>query len=81
MSQTLGSPRHEALRAFLVRERRKAGLTQAEVADRLDRYQSFISTVESGQRRIDVVEFLELADAVGFDPRQAIQQLLKVKRR
>jgi HTH-type transcriptional regulator/antitoxin HipB len=72
MSQTLRSPRHEALRALIVEKRKKAGLTQVEVTKRLKRYQSFIATVESGQRRIDVVEFLDLADAIGFDPRGAL---------
>jgi transcriptional regulator with XRE-family HTH domain len=80
MSQTLGSPRHEALRALIVEQRKKAGLTQAEVAKRLKRYQSFVATVESGQRRIDVVEFLDFADAIGFDPRDAIKQLRAIRR-
>ena len=80
MSRTLLSPRHEALRGLIVEKRKKAGLTQAEVAKRLKRYQSFIATVESGQRRIDVVEFLDLADAIGFDPRDAIKQLRAVRR-
>jgi transcriptional regulator with XRE-family HTH domain len=80
MSQTLRSPRHEALRALIVEKRKKAGLTQAEVAKRLKRYQSFIATVESGQRRIDVVEFLDLADAIGFDPRDAIKYLRAIRR-
>ena len=80
MSQTLQSPRHEALRALLVEKRKKAGLTQAEVAKRLRRYQSFVATVESGQRRIDVVEFLDFADAIGFDPREAIKCLRAVRR-
>jgi len=31
--------------------------------------------IESGQRRIDVVEFLDLASAIGFDPRDAIKRL------
>ena len=75
MPQTLRSPRHEALRALLVEKRKKAGLTQAEVARKLGRYQSFVATVESGQRRIDVVEFLDFAEAIGFDPREAIKRL------
>src|SRR3984893_7788776 len=50
MSQTLGSSRHEALRALIVEKRKKAGLTQAQVAKRLRRYQSFVATVEGGQR-------------------------------
>jgi len=78
MPRTLQSPRHEALRAFLQEKRLKAGMTQQDVADKLERYQSFIATVESGQRRIDVVELLEFADAIGFDPREAIRRLLAV---
>ncbi|MGJ4993744.1 helix-turn-helix domain-containing protein [Bradyrhizobium sp. HKCCYLS3077] len=78
MSQTLQSPRHEALRAFIVEKRKKAGLTQAEVAAKLGRYQSFIANVESGQRRIDVVELIDIANAIGFDPREAIKRLKSV---
>jgi hypothetical protein len=51
------------------------------VAKRLRRYQSFVATVESGQRRIDVVELLDLADAIGFDPREAIRRLAAIKAR
>ena len=80
MPKTLRSPRHEALIALLVKERKKAGLTQADVAKRLRRYQSFVATVEGGQRRIDVVEFLDFADAIGFDPRDAIRRLRAVGR-
>ena len=79
MSQTLQSPKHEALRAFIVEKRKKAGLTQSEVAAKLGRYQSFIANIESGQRRIDVVELLDLAAAIGFDPRDAIKRLKSVR--
>jgi transcriptional regulator with XRE-family HTH domain len=81
MSRTLNSPRHEALTRFLVHKRKKAGLTQAEVAAKLRRYQSFVATVESGQRRIDVIEFMDLADAIGFDPREAIKMLRSIRAR
>jgi transcriptional regulator with XRE-family HTH domain len=77
MSRTLRSPRHEALRALL-RERRKAGsLTQAELASRLERPQSFIADVENGQRRLSVVEFIEYAEALDFDAARAIRFLMK----
>jgi transcriptional regulator with XRE-family HTH domain len=81
MPDTLRSPRHEALRAFLVERRKKAGLTQADVAARLGRYQSFVATVESGQRRVDVVEFLDFAEAIGFNPREAIARISSTKRK
>jgi transcriptional regulator with XRE-family HTH domain len=76
MSRTLQSSRHEALRAFLVEKRKKARLTQAAVAKKLKRYQSFVANVETGQRRLDVVELLAFAEAIGFDPRDAIKRLL-----
>jgi hypothetical protein len=60
-------------------KRKKAGLAQAEVATKLRRYQSFVATVEGGQRRTDVVELLAFAEAIGFDPRGAIKRLSSVK--
>jgi transcriptional regulator with XRE-family HTH domain len=52
----------------LIERRKAAGLTQAQLADRLGRSQSFIARLESGQRRrVYVVELLELAEVLGFD--------------
>jgi transcriptional regulator with XRE-family HTH domain len=55
-----------------------AGLTQGDVAERLRRPQSFVSNYESGQRRLDVVEFLEVCKAISLNPRQAIVDLLRI---
>jgi transcriptional regulator with XRE-family HTH domain len=59
--------------------RKKSGLTQAEVAQRLGQYQSYVARVESGQRRIDVIEFLDLAEAIGFDPQRVMKRLRAVR--
>ncbi len=75
MPRTLRSPRQKALVGLMIEQRKKAGLTQAQLAKRLRRYQSFVATVESGQRRIDVIEFLDFAEAIGFDPIDAIKKL------
>ena len=77
MSQHRNSPRHEALRAFIVEKRTKAGLRQVDVAKRLKRYQSYVTHIETGQKEVGVVELLELADAIGFDPREAIKVVMK----
>jgi transcriptional regulator with XRE-family HTH domain len=53
-------------------------MTQADLAARLGEYQSFVARLESGQRRVDVVEFLALAEALGFDPTRAISALRKL---
>jgi cyanate lyase len=79
MSRTLRSSRHEALRSFLVEKRKKTGLTQTDVAKKLRRYQSFVASVEGGQRKVDVVELLAFAEAIGFDPREAIKRLMSTR--
>lgn len=52
----------------LVAARKSSGLTQAELSIRLDRPQPFISKVERGVRRIDVIEFYAIARALKLDP-------------
>lgn len=79
MSTTINSPRHHALIELLIERRKSAGLTQSDVAKKLRRYQSHVAIVESGQRRVDVVEFLEFARAIGFDAQTALAEIEKVK--
>jgi len=81
MSRTIGSARHKALVTFIAERRLKAGLRQVDVAKKLGRYQSYVTLVETGQRRIDVVELMALADAIGFDPREVIKHLEKVAKK
>jgi transcriptional regulator with XRE-family HTH domain len=60
----------ETYRRFLARlreARRQAGLTQAEAARRLGKPQSFLSKCESGERRVDFIELLALAELYGVD--------------
>jgi transcriptional regulator with XRE-family HTH domain len=75
MSRVLQSPRHEALRAFIVEKRKAAGLTQAEVGKKLGRHQPFVSEVEAGQRRVSAVELMDIAEAIGFDPYEAVDRM------
>jgi transcriptional regulator with XRE-family HTH domain len=64
---TLKSKRHRILITFLIEHRRAAGLTQTQLADRLGKSRSFITRLESGRRRVYVVELLQLAEVLGFD--------------
>jgi transcriptional regulator with XRE-family HTH domain len=73
--KTLGTHRHQSLIAMLIEKREASGLTQTELAARLGEYQSFVARLESGQRRVDVVEFIDLAKILGFDPSSAIKKL------
>lgn len=56
---------YDLFRAYLRSTRRAAGLTQVELAERLDETQTFISKVERGERRLDVVELRRFCRALG----------------
>jgi transcriptional regulator with XRE-family HTH domain len=73
LGKTLGSARHKVLVDLIVAKREAAGLTQTQLAEKLGEYQSFVARLESGQRRIDVIEFMNLASELGFDPAKAIR--------
>lgn len=79
--KTLGTERHKALITYLIEARERAGLTQTELAEKLGEYQSFVARLESGQRRVDVVEFLDLAEILGFDATSVMNILKKSKAR
>ncbi len=69
------SPRHDLLREILASQRDAAGVTQVELAARLRRPQSWVSKVENGERRIDVVEFLEVVEALGCSAHDILFEL------
>ena len=79
MQKTLQSNRHRALIDFLISQREKIGMTQADLAASIDEYQSFVARLESGQRRVDVVEFMELAEVLKFDEKDALQHLSRIQ--
>ena len=68
MAKTLRSDAHGALLMSLKQAREAAGLTQAVVAARLGKPQSYMAKIERGERRLDVVEFVALAQALEADP-------------
>jgi len=62
MGKTIYSKSHRYIVEQLIKARKKAGLKQKDVAGKLKRTQSYISKMEAGQRRIDVVQLKELAE-------------------
>ena len=65
MQKSQHTSAYRRLTPALRKAREEAGLTQAEVAEKLGVYASFVSKVESGERRIDVVELKHFCDALG----------------
>ena len=68
MQKSLKSPEYARLIAALVAVRHTAGIRQQALAKKLGRPQSFVAKYEGGERRIDVVEFIAIARALGADP-------------
>ena len=68
----------DAYRCFLkilVQARTDAGFTQQQLADRLGKPQSYVSKYESGERRLDVVEFVQAVHALGMDAAPLLDRL------
>jgi transcriptional regulator with XRE-family HTH domain len=65
VEKSIYSRQYQELCTLLRQLRREAGLTQADVAKRLDVPQSFVSKYESGERRLDVIELRHVAEAIG----------------
>lgn len=77
MPRDLHSPRYQALRESIRAERKARGLSQVQVAKALGRPQSYVADFERRERRIDVVEYLALAEAIGFDPLAVLSAVMK----
>lgn len=61
---------------ILMAERKRLRLTQVDLACRLGKPQSFVSSYESGQRRLDLVEFLRVAHALELDPQMLFRDVV-----
>ena len=75
MPTTLHSRLYKNFRVLLIERRKEAGLTQEALAQKLSKPQSFVSKYEKGERRLDVIEYLDVAAAIGFDPQKLIGEL------
>ncbi|RDI59189.1 helix-turn-helix domain-containing protein [Microvirga subterranea] len=75
MQKSIYTQQHQRLCELLIEARKKAGLTQVEVAERLGKPQSFVAKYEGGERRLDVIEFLAVADVIGVVPASLLDLL------
>ena len=76
LRKTLRTRGHRTLISILVAARQQAGLSQRDLATRLKRPHSFVGRVEAGDRRIDVIEFIEIVRVLDADPAILFAKLL-----
>lgn len=67
--------RRKLLLQILREARLEAGMRQVDVAKVLNRPQSYVAKIESGERKIDFIEFLEFTKALGLDPVSLVKKL------
>ena len=79
MQKSLKSAEYARLVETLIAVRKDAGIRQQALAKKLGRPQSFIAKYEGGERRIDVVEFITIARALGADPVKLFRNFLAGK--
>jgi len=79
MAKAKFSPAYSRLRRLLIKARTDAGLKQADLARKLGKPQSYVSKIEAGERRLDVIEFADLASAIGVDPVRLLKRVLAAK--
>lgn len=77
MPKSVFSDAHKIVVETLVSARKEAGLRQVELAQRIGKDQTYISRIEQGQRRVDVLEFYALARAMGCDPVALYETLVR----
>ncbi len=73
MQKSVHSEQYKKVLDWLISARKDAGLTQQQVADQLGKPQSFVAKYEGGERRLDIVEFVEIAKLLSVGPEDAIR--------
>jgi transcriptional regulator with XRE-family HTH domain len=71
------TPAADAISDAVVQLRRRAGMTQRQLAAAVGREQNFVARIEQGQRRVDVVEWIQICRAAGADADAEIAALVK----
>ncbi|MFC4349524.1 helix-turn-helix domain-containing protein [Kordiimonas lipolytica] len=73
--KSLRTPGQQQLQKMLKEAREKANLPQTAVAEHMGLVQADISKIESGERRLDVIEFIKLSEIIGLDINTAIESI------
>lgn len=76
MSRSTHNTDYQLLLSVLKTARKRVGVSQVELAERLGNTQTFVSKCERGERRIDAVELVEFAEALGIQPQELLGEYL-----
>lgn len=77
MTKSVHTRNYRLFLELLIKARKDAGVTQEQLAKRLNRPQSFVSKCENGERRVDVIELLQILQSIGVEPIGFIKRIVK----
>ena len=80
MAASLHTAAHRELVSTVIALRKRAGMTQRQLAAKIRQSQWWVARIETGGRRVDVAEFIEFCLGCGVEPDQAIRQLTRLRR-
>ena len=75
MKKTIHADKAKKLQGLLIKARKEAGLTQQELAEKLNKHQSFVAKYEGGERRLDVIEVTEICQRLGLKASDIIKDI------
>jgi transcriptional regulator with XRE-family HTH domain len=77
--KTIYTSANNILLEWLASKRMLKGATQKQISEALNKPQSFVSKYENGERRLDVIEVIEICNILNADPRELINTLINEK--
>lgn len=81
MIKSVHHPAYKELIAQLVAARKACGLTTRELSQRLGEAQPFVTKIETGARKLSLIEFMQYAEAVGISEAKALEMLKVMNRK
>lgn len=78
MPKSVFTDAYQTFLDVLVSARKEAGVTQVELAERLGKPQPWVSNIERGIRRVDVIEFIAICKAINQDPEKVFSEIFNL---
>lgn len=79
LRKSIYSPEHTFLRELFITRRKELGLSQRSLAERLGIIYSLVGKIETGERRLDVLEFIDYCQVLQLDPNEVLLQIISYK--
>ena len=77
--KSIHSKEHLALQKFWIKQRQNIGLSQRKLAEKLNITYSLIGKIETGDRRLDIIQMIDYAKALEVDPHDIIDMIINQK--